>query len=127
MNHPRSTLAQSPDRFHSPGGLSGYAPFGVLSQVTGSQTFGIQSFRDFGWLDTSPVISMRTVNESAVVAQQMNAQIPNLPPGFSGPGKDCSKIDNDVWTCYRQGIAVNGGVDCQKKCTPYPQVTPHSG
>jgi len=66
---------ENPNRFPFLNGVTGFASSRVLSD----DPPGSYIIRNFGFMDASPAISFRAVNESAIVAKMINKLVLNLP------------------------------------------------
>jgi hypothetical protein len=93
-------IASTGKRFRPARGITGYAAKSDL-------TNGAWSIRNFGYEGGAPSLSLRTVNETAKVAEFVNANLLHK----RNPGKDCGADDSAVWTCF-----VAGGADCLAGC-----------
>jgi hypothetical protein len=74
------------------------------------------NLRAMGYFGILPTISMRTVNESARVAEMVNDVL-----GYEGPGRDCSAVQEAVMACFVNSSRLFGTVtapeECLKACT----------
>ncbi|RYZ52998.1 MAG: hypothetical protein EOP07_18640 [Proteobacteria bacterium] len=73
------------------------------------------NLRALGYFGILATISMRTVNESAHVAEMVNDVL-----GFEGPGRDCSAVQEAVMACFVNSSRLFGTVtpteECLKTC-----------
>jgi hypothetical protein len=104
------------NRVRVPAGITGYASPTVQQNSS-------WNLRNFGYFDTSPSVSLRTVNETVEVVQQLNEGHLSKDPKaakFFGPGNDCTAVDDAVFDCFLTNADAKGGSTCMTKCAPFP-------
>jgi hypothetical protein len=84
----------------------------------------VWNVRNFGYFFEKPTVSGRTVTETVDVVQWLNKNVVAPGSGLNGPGRDCSKVDADVFRCFRDGkdhcFATCGGAPQPTSDTPSP-------